>query len=368
MTEVPPSVPTVRRGPEDPASLNLRHHGDDEVAPGLVDLAVNVRQGGPPAWLRQVLAATLTGLSDYPRPDAATEAVARRHERRQSDVLITAGAAEAFTLIARAFRFKHVVVIHPQFTEPELVLRTAGHPVDRVLLSPEDGFALPDHCVPASADLVVVGNPTNPTSTLHRAGALAALARPGRLLLVDEAFMDAVPGETESLAEVDDIPGLIVVRSFTKMWGLAGLRVGYVLGAPEIITALAAVQPHWSVSSPALAAAVACSSELALAEAQAVASRITADRAYLTKRLAEFDGVEVIGLPRGPFVLLQVRNGRKVRQRLRDRGYAVRRGDSFPGLGPTWMRIAVRDPHTTDAFCDALATVQLEAMFSGNAR
>ncbi len=311
-----------------------------------------------------MLTESLRDLSSYPNPDDARDAVAIRHGRRQSDVLITAGAAEAFTLIARAFRPRHAMVIHPQFTEPELALRTAGHDVDRLVLDPEDGFALPDYGVPTSVDLLVVGNPTNPTSTLHREAALTALARPGRLLIVDEAFMDAVPGETESLSELPDVPGLIVVRSFTKTWGLAGLRVGYVLAAPDLIEAMAAVQPHWSVSTPALVAAKACSSPVAIAEAQAVASRITTDRAYLVRRLAEFDGVDVAGLPRAPFVLLQVRNGRKVRQRLRDRGFAVRRGDSFPGLGPTWMRVAVRDPHITDAFLDALATVQLEVGFA----
>jgi histidinol-phosphate aminotransferase len=342
--------------------MNLRHHGDDELAPGLVDLAVNVRPGGPPAWLRQVLADTLPGLSEYPRPDAARDAVAARHHRRRAEVLLTAGAAEAFTLIARAFRFRHPVVVHPQFTEPELALRTAGQPVDRVLLSAADGFALPDGVVPDSADLVVVGNPTNPTSTLHPARAVAALARPGRVLLVDEAFMDAVPGETESLAHAGDLPGLIVVRSLTKMWGLAGLRVGYLLAAPEVISALAEVQPHWSVSSPALAAAVACSSPTAVAEAQAAAARISVDRAYLLERLAAFPGVEVVGSPRASFVLLRVPDGDTIRRELRARGFAVRRGDSFPGLGPDWLRLAVRDPHTTDAFCDALAAVDAAAM------
>ena len=61
----------LRRGPDDPASLNLRHHGDDELAPGLVDLAVNVRPGGPPAWLRKVLADSLGSLSVYPTSRAA---------------------------------------------------------------------------------------------------------------------------------------------------------------------------------------------------------------------------------------------------------------------------------------------------------
>lgn len=350
------------RAPEDPQSLNLRHHGDVEVGPGMVDLAVNVRLAGPPAWLRRILADSLGGLGAYPKVDAAREAIAARHGRRPAEVLVTAGAAEAFTLVARAFGRRRAVVVHPQFTEPEVALRVAGHQVERMVLSREDGFALPRYGIAAGADMVVLGNPTNPTSALHRGEAVASVAREDRLLVVDEAFMDAVPGESESLAPYGDIPGLIVVRSLTKTWGLAGLRIGYVLADPELVEAMAAVQPPWSVSTPALAAAVACSSPLAVTEAASMALAGAAHRGHLLRRLTELEGVEVAGIPQAPFVLLQVRNGRKVRQRLRERGYAVRRGDTFPGLGPTWMRVAVRDPQVTDGFVDALHTVALEGL------
>ena len=63
--------------------------------------------------------------------------------------------------------------------------------------------------VPEGADLVMVGNPTNPTGVLHPASVLKELLRPGRVVVVDEAFMDAVPGQEESLAEMS-LPGLVV--------------------------------------------------------------------------------------------------------------------------------------------------------------
>ena len=93
-------------------------------------------------------------------------------------------------------------------------------------------FDLDPDLVPAGADLVVLGNPTNPTARLHPVEILERLARPGRILVVDEAFADAVPGEPATLAARRDLPGLVVVRSLTKTWGLAGLRVGYLLGRP----------------------------------------------------------------------------------------------------------------------------------------
>ncbi|MGC9669253.1 Rv2231c family pyridoxal phosphate-dependent protein CobC [Planosporangium sp. 12N6] len=333
----------------------LRFHGDEELATGLVDLAVNVRADPMPDWLARPVAASLADLARYPDPGPAREAVAARHRRPPGEVLLTAGAAQAFSLLAQALRPVRAVVVHPQFTEPEAALRAAGHAVDRVFLSGD--FRLDAGLVPADADLVVLGNPTNPTSVLHGAETVAALARPGRVLVVDEAFADTVPGEPESLSRRRDLPGLVVIRSFTKTWGLAGLRVGYLLADAALVDRLAAVAPLWPVSTPALAAAVACASPTAVAAEHAIARRLGADRAHLLDRLAAVPGVRIAGAPASSFVLLRVPNGSAVRDRLRARGYAVRRGDTFPGLGPDWLRLAVRDTATTDAFVAVLAEV-----------
>lgn len=334
---------------------DLRHHGDAEVrGRDLTDLAVNVRADTPPAWLRERIAASLTTLAVYPDGGPARVAVAQRHRLPVERVLLTAGAAEAFVLIARALPARRPVVVHPQFTEPEAALRAAGHKVGRVLLRAEDGFRLDPAAVPDEADLVVVGNPTNPTSVLHPAAALEKLARPGRTLVVDEAFMDAVPREREALCGRTDIPGLVVLRSLTKTWGLAGLRIGYVLAGPETIDALQEAQPLWPVSSPALAAAEACMEPRALAEAAAAADRIAVDRAHLVAGLMEFAEVRVAEPADGPFVLVRLERGAQVRERLRTLGFAARRGDTFPGLGPEWLRLAVRDRATTNRFLQAL--------------
>ncbi|WP_326730813.1 Rv2231c family pyridoxal phosphate-dependent protein CobC [Streptomyces phaeochromogenes] len=338
---------------------DLRHHGDAEVrddGSALVDLAVNVRADTPPAWLRERVAESLAGLAAYPDGRAARAAVAARHGLPVERVLLTAGAAEAFVLLARALKVRQPIVVHPQFTEPEAALRDAGHTVDRVLLRAGDGFRLDPSAVPEDADLVVIGNPTNPTSVLHPAALIAELARPGRTLVVDEAFMDAVPDERETLAGRTDVPGLVVLRSLTKTWGLAGLRIGYVLASPETIAELERAQPLWPVSTPALAAAEACMTPRALAEQEHAARRGAIDRAHLVAGLREFasDGVRVAEPAEGPFVLIGLPGAAAVRARLRRLGFAVRRGDTFPGLDDTWLRLAVRDRATVNRFLQAL--------------
>jgi histidinol-phosphate aminotransferase len=332
--------------------VDLTHHGDAEVEDGLVDLAVNVRTKTPPSWLREILVASLDEVAAYPDQARARAAVALRHDRDLDEVLLTAGAAEAFVLIARALSPRRPVVVHPQFTEPEAALGGAGHDVERVLLPPP--FRLDPSGVPDDADLVVIGNPTNPTSVLHPVEVLEALARPGRTLVVDEAFADCVPAEAGSLAHRSDVPGLIVVRSLTKTWGLAGLRVGYTLAAPDTIERLSAAQPLWPVSTPALAAIEACMTPAASAEADAWARELARDRAYLCDQLASVPDVEVVADAQASFVLVRLENGLAVRDALRADGYAVRRGDTFPGLGPDWLRIAVRDRQTSGAFVQAL--------------
>ncbi|WP_183227762.1 Rv2231c family pyridoxal phosphate-dependent protein CobC [Actinoplanes campanulatus] len=347
----------------EPMSFDLDHHGDAEVGAGLIDLAVNVRHQAMPAWLAGPIAESLGALSAYPDDRAATAAVAARHRRDPGEVLLTAGAAQGFVLLAQALRgARRPVVVHPQFTEPEAALRNAGHRVERVILRESDGFRLDPGLVPDDSDLVFVGNPTNPTSVLHPAADVAKLARPGRVLVVDEAFADTtfrpgVPGEPESLAGRRDLPGLVVLRSLTKTWGLAGLRIGYLLGPADLLRRLAAAQPLWAVSTPALAAAAACASPVAVATEREIAAALAAERAHLVERLRRVPSVTVPGDPASAFVPVRLPAADQVRAELRRRGYAVRRGDTFPGLGLDWLRIAVRDTATTDGFVQTLTDV-----------
>ncbi|MDN5750925.1 MAG: Rv2231c family pyridoxal phosphate-dependent protein CobC, partial [Pseudonocardia sp.] len=318
----------------------LRHHGDVDAEPGLLDFAVNVQGAGPPRWLRDRIAGVLDDLGRYPTAAhdlAAREAVAARHGRRPDEVLVLAGSAEGFALLP-ALRPRLAAVLHPGFTEPEAALRDAGVAVTRVLTAESDGHRLHPAAMPGDADLVVVGNPTNPTGVLHPAADVRALGAPGRVLLVDEAFADAVPGEPESLAGE---PGPLVFRSLTKTWALAGLRAGYALGPPELLARLARPRSPWPVSTPALEAVIACCEPAAVAETHRAAQHLAVLRAEQAAALAAVPGVTV--LPgRAPYLLLRLPagHGTRVRSALRDAGVAVRRGATFPRLGPAHIRVA----------------------------
>jgi histidinol-phosphate aminotransferase len=290
-----------------------RYHGDQAAEPGMLDFAVNVRHAQPPAWLVQRLAARLPDLARYPGADdesAAIQAVAARHGRARDEVALLTGTAEGFALLPN--------------------------------LRP----TLPD-----DADLVVVGNPTNPTSILHAREQILALRRPGRTVVVDEAFADSIPGEPESLAD-EALPDVLVLRSLTKTWSLAGLRVGYALGAPDVLAGLTAQRAHWPVGTLQLTAIAACCAPDAVAEAAAGARRLAALRSEMVSGLRSA-GVEPVD-GNAPFVLFTVPDAELMRKHLHTRGIAVRRCDTFVGLDGQYLRAAVRPewPVLVEAIAD----------------
>jgi histidinol-phosphate/aromatic aminotransferase/cobyric acid decarboxylase-like protein/adenosyl cobinamide kinase/adenosyl cobinamide phosphate guanylyltransferase len=349
----PPSLPPAGAAPaadEDVAAL--RRHGDTDVRPGDADHAVNVLGSGPPAWLREALHAALdSDAGAYPREQDAVAALAALHGRTPDEIVPANGAAEALWLLPAALRPRLAAVVHPGFTESEAALRAHDVPVVRVLRDPGHGFALDPDAVPDEADLVIVGNPASPSGTLDPATALRALRRPGRVVVVDEAFMDLVPGEPASLVR-EPLDDLIVVRSLTKALAIPGLRAGYAVAAPPLAARLRAVRPPWSANALALAALAAAAQRPD--QFAAAAERAQREREDLAQRLAEIPGVRSWPSATG-FVLIEVADGPAVVAALRARAIAVRPAASFPGLGAEHIRITARDPEANARLADALA-------------
>jgi histidinol-phosphate aminotransferase len=332
-----------------------RYHGDRAAEPGMLDFAVNVRRPEPPSWLTDRLASRLSDLGRYPGAAderRALQAVAARHGRAVDEIALLAGAAEGFALLAN-LRPTLAALIAPSFTEPDAALRSAGVAVQHVVLDPP--FGLAGARVPDEADLVVVGNPTNPTAVLHTRAQILSLRRPGRIVVVDEAFADAVPGEPATLA-ADSLPDVLVLRSLTKTWALAGLRVGYLLGAPDVVARLTASRAHWPIGTLQMAAIAACCAPAAVAEAEAGARRLTAMRAEMVAGLRSV-GVETVD-GEAPFVLFTVGDAALLRKHLHTRGIAVRRCDTFVGLDGRYLRAAVRPewPLLVEAIADSGVT------------
>lgn len=174
--------------------------------------------------------ADLKSLHDAARQAYATEA----------QVAALGGAQAAIQLLPYLSRPGRARIIAPTYNEYAPTLAAAGWQVEEL----RDLDAL------AGSDLAIVVNPNNPDGRRHDPRALKALtSRVGRLV-VDESFVDAVPGL--SLAPLAGQTGLLVLRSLGKFYGLAGLRLGFVLGSDADVAALAAMAGPWPVSGAAI--------------------------------------------------------------------------------------------------------------------
>jgi histidinol-phosphate aminotransferase len=324
----------------------LRRHGDREVRPGDTDHAVNVLSGGPPRWLTDALANA--DITRYPDATAATAAIAALHGRAPEEVVITNGASEALWLLGPALLPQRAALIQPGFTETEVAFRTSGVPTHRC-------FSYGD--VPADADLVVVTNPTSPDGSLRDRASLLSLRRPGRTLVVDEAFMSMVPGEPESLAR-EPVGDVIVVRSLTKLLSVPGLRVGYALAPAHLARRLTAVRPPWSANALALAVLTAAAAHPA--ELAALAQRATAEREDLIQRLDAIPDLHVAPSHTN-FVLIEAPDGAALLDALRARSFAVRPAGTFPGFGPNHIRLTARDPAANARLVAAIAAIATDA-------
>lgn len=318
-----------------------RFHGDSEAIGATTDFAVNVRGAKPPEWLQRVLIDALSDLARYPSESdtkLAKRAIAQLHDVPEESVLLLSGASEGFTMLPKLAP-RHVAIIHPGFTEPNAVFAEAGIDVQNVIVPPP--FELDVVLDLGDSDMVVIGNPTNPTGVLHDKGDLLELGA-GRTLVVDEAFLD-VTDESESLAtEASQREDVIVIRSFTKTWALAGLRCGYLIAHPRVVDKLAAGRPHWPLGTLQLRAMAA----IALAardETEKERGIIAAERATMTEALGRA-GFEIVSATQAPYVLVRPPGDdpEALRMKLRDAGIAIRRCDTFPGLDSGYWRLAVR--------------------------
>jgi cobalamin biosynthetic protein CobC len=257
-------------------------------------------------------------------------------------VLPTAGSQAAIQVLPRLRRAARVGVPSIGYQEHARAWAAAGHQV--LPLEGGDPFA-PGGPGLDGLDVLILINPNNPTGRLWSAQILLdwhrRLAARGGWLIVDEAFIDPTPGR--SLAPDADRPGLIVLRSLGKFFGLAGARVGFVLGDAQVRDALAGLLGPWSVNGPARDVA-----RLALSDRgwQAEARRSLPERAERLADLLTRHGLR----PDGGTALFQWvcrPDAARIHDDLARRGIWVRRFDrppalrfGLPGLEPDWQRLA----------------------------
>jgi threonine-phosphate decarboxylase len=362
----------MRRIPTPSSDLDrLFRHGDrTAAAPDVtLDFSVSVNPLGPPevafpAIVEPTVPLERAGITRYPDPDssALTERLAWRHGVAPAQVVVGNGANDLIYATARALRPGRAAIVEPTYTEYLRASRLAGATVEHWL--PEDAHFQPAPFDPDAAEVIWLCNPNNPTGRLWPTDALRSWVEsfPRVTFIVDEAFLPFLADEAEHtvVPAVDSLANLVVLRSLTKVYGLPGLRLGYAVSSPALAARLREQVVPWSVNAIAQAVGAAVLDDETL---------LPRTRAWLPAALETFTS-QLAGcsaclepLPsRANFVLVRLKDLSSgwLTQRLLERGIAVRDASNFVGLGPQYIRVALRKPEENQRLLHELHLLLLE--------
>jgi histidinol-phosphate aminotransferase len=341
-----------------PAELRKLGLNIDDV----IDFSSNINPIGMSSRLKNALADV--DISRYPDPDclALREALAKKADVDVTSILIGNGSTELIHLITRVFLTKesNAIILSPTYGEYEMACKLSG--AEPVFIKADEKlyfrWNIPNVCkqIKAVAPRVVfLCNPNNPTGVLLQRGEvarIAAAAAPG-LLIIDEAYMPFADDPWDA-AELIDRGNIAVMRSMTKDYAVAGIRLGYIIASPDIIERLKCYQPFWSVNTIAQSVGLAAiDDDRHIAKARKVVAKA---KAYITKAI-EDTGLEVVP-SKTNFLLIKVGNAKAIRRALLRQGICVRDCTSF-GL-PQYIRIAMQPLPECHKFVEALRIIVKE--------
>ena len=305
---------------------------------------------------KKAVAAAINGIERYPDQFELIKAVAERCGLAQNQVVLGNGSNDVLDLIARVFLApgrsavfaQHAFAVYPLATlstGADLIATPAkhyGHDLDAMLAA-----------IRPDTRIVWIANPNNPTGNFLPYPEVRAFleAVPREVVVVlDEAYNDYLPPaeRVDTEAWIADFPNLVVTRTFSKIFGLAGLRVGYALASAEIADLMNRVRQPFNVNNLAIAAAIA-----ALDDHLFVAESYELNRRGMEQLVA---GLKRLGLEHipshGNFVTFRAGDGAAVNQKLLKQGVIVR---PIGGYGlPEWLRVTIGTEPENARFLEAL--------------
>jgi threonine-phosphate decarboxylase len=316
-----------------------------------VDFSASINPLGMAPGVRDALGNCVDRLLHYPDKGAAElkESLAAYHGVGVAQLTVANGSTELIHLIPRVIGGKRGLIVAPAFAEYACALEKSGWQIDYFNLDSGNGFAL---SLPKLAeklaegfDMLFICNPGNPTGALvpkgDIAGVLELCRRTGTFLVLDEAFIDFC--EEDSAKDlIGESERAVLLRSMTKFFAIPGLRLGYAIGAPGTIDAIASLQDPWSVNTAAQVAGIASLSDAAYCSR--TRSYVAGERDFLSAGLRKLPSLGVFP-SRANYLLAEIRNGKSaagLRSMLMESGILIRDCGNFQGLDGRFFRVAVR--------------------------
>jgi threonine-phosphate decarboxylase len=325
-----------------------------------LDFSVNTNPFGMPESVKLALCSHVADCERYPDPHcrALTAALAAHHGVEENCVLCGSGAADLIFRVCACLKPRQVLIPAPTFSEYERSILLFGGKTREFPLSEQNGFMLTDRILEAlssDVDMLFLCNPNNPTGRLVQPQLLRRIAdkceENNIYLVLDECFIDFTDGE--SMAPfLTTHPHLLILRAFTKLYCLAGLRLGYMLCSDTaLLSGIGRFGQTWGVSVPAQTAGLAALEKTGWVEQTQRLVRV--ERAFMGQALFDL-GLYV--LPSDTNFLL-IKSKIPLYGPLLNRGILVRDCSNFSGLNEHYIRIGLKTRGKNETLLRAISEV-----------
>lgn len=336
----------------------LRLYGRSGIEPpeNFLDFSENIHPFGPPSFIKENWSGYYPLLNAYPDPHAEPfrTAAAAYHQIEKDQIAAANGAAEIFTWLARRYRGKRVILLEPAFSEYRQTLEAESAFISDIQLSSENDWQVNMDAVKAELDncaAIYICNPHNPTGILLTVEKLKEIADlccvAGCELVIDEAFIDFIGEEASFTEYLSSYPQVIIVRSMTKMYAIAGLRLGYVMAAPQTIGELSEGAAHWNVNALSASIGSGCFPLEDYRETVRLAADKELDNMmqFFTEKNCRFTNSRANFLS---FSLPDSKNPDFFFRDMLKKGIVLRHTYSFKGMDGRWFRIGMKSPTAMD--------------------
>lgn len=342
-----------------------------------IDFSASINPLGPPASVLSAMQQALPACGHYPDPSAEglRMRLAKEHGISSDSIVLGNGSSELIRILPLALSLQQGFVAGPTFMEYEASLHIAGARCTYVLATSEEKYAPPLEELSLLVDAIRHGtqnsarrgaeshtavffcNPNSPTGRVVTARSLRTLYRKieeaGLWMVVDEAFIDFCPSHS-LIKEISNARRLLILRSFTKFYGMPGIRLGYLVGAPETVATIRRLLPPWSVSHFAQEAGVAAVGNVRYR--QRSVKFMQQERPRFMRQLRAVSGLRVIPASAN-FVMVELPSTcvtASLVARLARQGILVRDCQTFSGMTQPALRLAIRHPRDNNGVVHAL--------------
>lgn len=329
----------------------------------ILDFSANISPLGLPAYIRQAMIDAIDGTVNYPDPDCSLlkEAISRQDAVPETKIACGNGGADLLYRLAFGLRPEKVLLPAPAFVEYEEALSAAGARIEYYRMA-EDFIIKEDilEKINEDIDFVVICNPNNPTGILtERELILKILERAKQtktFVMVDECFLEICQNEKEYTVKpyIEKYENLIILKSFTKLYAIPGVRLGYILaGSENVIEKVNHAGQAWSVSHIAQCAGVTALSENTYK--QKVIETVSKELSYMK---AEFFKLPVILYDGAAnYLFFQTPGITDLDKRLEKYGIMIRNCGNYVNLGKDYWRVAVKSHEENEKLIKALRVI-----------